>query len=170
MYKFLLSSLVLSLQVSVMQACSRSLVKRSYNVPVSQVLISTNTSLASIQGPANMSSTAYNLTRFNSNFEPQSEAAYNQQNRQLEGSQNRTSLPTGHENDETDLAALRVEYNKYKILSSLGIRTNPDDLAPSGHERLARLEAGKHLISAMKRTELINLTTSVSISSAASIA
>lgn len=169
MYKFLISSLVLSLQVSVIQTCNRSLVKRSYDVPVNQVIISTNSSLASIRSSSNTSLPALDRTRFDNKFEPQSDAAYNKRDRPREESHDQTSFSTGHENGEIDLATLRIEYNKYKILSSLGIRTDPENLASSGHERLAQLEASKHLISDIKGTELRNLNTNVSILSVASI-
>lgn len=146
MLKFIIHSFVLCLQVAALETCTRApLNKRSYNeqgLPEQVLSARADDSLA-IMSTINVSSTANEAPTINEQVEPQLL-------QHLEGLDNQTS-PLG----DNDLISLRVEYNKYKILSSLGIRSNPNDIiASKNYESLKESEYVEKLINDIKRTSL----------------
>lgn len=170
MYKFIISSLVISLQLSAIQTCSKSFNDQQQYANQSVGPINIERS-STIIGSDNFDMGSNETVRLhNQQSERKLSVRYQQKLDDTDVQSDSNSSSDGNRSSnnsleyisDDDLVSLRVEYYKYKILSNLDINTNPDNSAPSGYEKLAQLEANKHLISDIERTDLVQRSRNVS--------
>lgn len=144
-------------------ACNKSPQESSSNdfVINSNTMSSELSSMSTTISATAMTNTtpSINSTELENQYEPHS-IRYNSHN--VSNNDNST-IRSRYNSDGIDLGSLRIEYNKFKILSNLGIESNPDLLAPSGYDKLLQLNTTKQLISDFERLNLANDSIRVSI-------
>lgn len=127
MYFFVYLALIINLQLSILEAATCDKTKVSIQRKSSSLSsTSSSTQIDTNKESINESMRFGNYSNFQTNNGTDAD--------QLSGLENVERSATGANNQQQhqdDLNLLRVEYNKYKILSNLGLNVDPDKLEPA---------------------------------------